>query len=140
MTQIRFDGRCLVHHGIKGQRWGVRRYQNKDGTPTKAGEQRGQSQQNKSNTAKKVITGIAIGAGVGLTAAGIALAVKKGKIFANRKSSMKFDVLKEIAKAPPPIEDLLRDLGMEPAKPGMNFTLQTINSKGEWKNHTITTR
>lgn len=22
----------LVHHGVKGQRWGVRRYQNKDGT------------------------------------------------------------------------------------------------------------
>lgn len=30
----------LVHHGIKGQRWGVRRYQNEDGSYTKEGEKR----------------------------------------------------------------------------------------------------
>lgn len=30
----------LVHHGVKGQRWGVRRYQNKDGSLTKAGKKR----------------------------------------------------------------------------------------------------
>lgn len=28
----------LYHHGIKGQRWGVRRYQNKDGTLTEEGQ------------------------------------------------------------------------------------------------------
>ena len=28
----------LYHHGIKGMKWGVRRYQNKDGTYTKAGK------------------------------------------------------------------------------------------------------
>lgn len=30
----------LYHHGIKGQRWGVRRFQNKDGSYTAAGKKR----------------------------------------------------------------------------------------------------
>lgn len=28
----------LMHHGIKGMRWGIRRYQNKDGSLTNAGK------------------------------------------------------------------------------------------------------
>lgn len=30
----------LQHHGIKGQRWGIRRFQNKDGSLTKDGKRR----------------------------------------------------------------------------------------------------
>lgn len=30
----------LTHHGIKGQKWGVRRYRNEDGTLTEAGKRR----------------------------------------------------------------------------------------------------
>lgn len=34
---------ALYHHGIKGQRWGVRRYQNRDGTLTDKGRKRQRS-------------------------------------------------------------------------------------------------
>lgn len=41
----------LQHHGIKGQKWGVRRFQNEDGTYTDAGAAR----RNKVNTKKKKV-------------------------------------------------------------------------------------
>lgn len=34
------DTEELQHHGIKGQKWGVRRYQNEDGSLTPAGKKR----------------------------------------------------------------------------------------------------
>lgn len=38
----------LYHHGVLGQKWGVRRYQNKDGTLTDEGRKRlGLSRQKK---------------------------------------------------------------------------------------------
>ena len=35
-----YYGEELYHHGIQGQKWGVRRYQNEDGTLTDAGKKR----------------------------------------------------------------------------------------------------
>ena len=34
------ENKELYHYGVKGQQWGVRRYQNKDGTLTAAGKAR----------------------------------------------------------------------------------------------------
>jgi hypothetical protein len=44
----------LYHHGIKGQRWGIRRYQNPDGTLTEAGEKRYLSQVAKAKSARSL--------------------------------------------------------------------------------------
>lgn len=68
----------LQHHGIKGQKWGVRRYQNADGSLTSDGKKRyGGSDGSKSKTSeadaqkkertKKIVAGVAVA--VTLTAA-----------------------------------------------------------------------
>lgn len=37
---LNYDAYYLEHHGIKGQKWGIRRFQNEDGTLTNAGRKR----------------------------------------------------------------------------------------------------
>lgn len=63
----------LAHHGVKGQRWGIRRYQNPDGTWTDAGKKRYGDSDGDSGGAinkvsggakKKVAIGVATGAAI----------------------------------------------------------------------------
>ena len=73
----------LVHHGIKGQKWGVRRFQNLDGTRTAAGKARERNGEQESSSGssqrkglsdaqKSTLKKVAIGAGVA-AAAGLAV-------------------------------------------------------------------
>ena len=39
----------LAHHGVKGQKWGIRRFQNKDGSLTAAGKNRNYNKENMKN-------------------------------------------------------------------------------------------
>lgn len=67
----------LAHHGIKGQRWGIRRYQNLNGTWTNAGKERYGDSSGESgaltgktsiSTKRKAAIGMAVVTGTVLTA------------------------------------------------------------------------
>jgi len=45
----------LQHHGIKGQKWGIRRYQNEDGTWTAAGRERYGNERSFSGNARRAL-------------------------------------------------------------------------------------
>lgn len=49
------DNNELLHWGVKGMRWGVRRYQNKDGTLTPAGKKRYKDEMDKLKAEEKSI-------------------------------------------------------------------------------------
>ena len=62
------NNNVLYHHGIKGQKWGVRRFQNKDGTLTPAGKERYDNDGNNERVEspeerkKRIARNVAIGA------------------------------------------------------------------------------
>lgn len=87
----------LYHHGIKGQKWGVRRFQNKDGSLTTKGKKRYDDSEGESNISGKkglskkqkvaIGVGIAAVAAVGAYAAGVKIADVKVNKAANEELS-----------------------------------------------------
>lgn len=60
----------LIHHGIKGQRWGFRRFQNDDGSLTDAGKRRYRTDdagEARKEHARRVAAGAAAGALAGIS-------------------------------------------------------------------------
>ena len=80
----------LIHYGVKGMRWGVRRYRNKDGTLTPAGKKRYSSREtnSKSIRSKKASDVIASGyASDALAMEAVTITAMMGLMFATAKLS-----------------------------------------------------
>lgn len=94
----------LMHHGIKGQKWGLRRYQNDDGTLTEAGRLRyggkthvdelDEDELNDLHAAREYQhkKKLAIGIGIGV---GAAAAITAGATWLARRSQQRIDTLNQ---------------------------------------------
>ena len=90
----------LYHFGIKGMKWGIRRFQNRDGTRTKAGKQRYDSKSEDTKQARRAkIKKAAMIAGGTAAAALVGYAAYKGIKSHNRKERIAREALDSIDKA-----------------------------------------
>lgn len=79
----------IYHHGIKGMKWGVRRYQNKDGSLTPAGKKRQRDDSPEAVAKRKAIAKkVAAGTVMTLTVAAATVAYAKSPAVRNVVNSM----------------------------------------------------
>ena len=106
---IECDYNSIYHHGVKGMRWGIRRYQNPDGTLTPEGRKRYFNPDGSLTKAGKrelkrrynVRNSVGIAAGGVL---GTAIAGNVGKIAASRTTKMDTAAIEELKKMYPEIK------------------------------------
>lgn len=103
----------LQHHGIKGMKWGVRRYQNNDGTYTAAGKKRRNSESDRTASSKepttydeasaakkaKIKKAVKIGAAVAGTALAAYGTYKVSKFVGNKLQTKAYNKAFDAAKA-----------------------------------------
>lgn len=103
----------LCHYGVKGQKWGRRRYQNPDGTLTAAGKKRysdDDGNESRSETGKKIAKGLAAGAAVGLAAYAM-YNPKSRKLILDMAGKTMEQVKKTSAAAAPVVKEHLKKVG-----------------------------
>lgn len=98
------ESSSLSHYGVKGQKWGVRRYQEENGELTAQGkakyekEKVGEPELNKNVTEQKRRNKVAIAAGVAAATAILATAVTIGVINKNKKNAKRVKTGKKTAE------------------------------------------
>lgn len=105
----------IAHHGIKGQKWGVRRYQNADGTLTSEGKNRygdGQSS-SKSSNHSKLKTAAKVAAAAAITGAVAYGVYKKGGFKAAGTAAKRVGSVVQKAKTPGSPHARYKDLSDE---------------------------
>ena len=103
----------LYHYGIKGQKWGRRRYQNPDGTLTAEGKKRYDDDgpnESRNETGKKIAKGLAAGAAVGLAAYAM-YNPKSRKLILDMAGKTMAQVKATTEKAAPVVKEHLKKLG-----------------------------
>ena len=93
----------LAHHGVKGQKWGVRRYQNADGSLTPEGKRKYGNLKNFYNAqaakkAKLKRAAIIGGSIAGVAALGTGAAIAGHKIYENRKHQKAWDKIHQVIR------------------------------------------
>lgn len=97
----------LYHHGIKGMKWGVRRYRNKDGTLTPAGRKRYSDGELSADQKER--------------------AARKADV-KNRRTLSTSDIQKKIDRLK--MEKQLKDLTAEDLSPGRKLASDILKSAG----------
>lgn len=125
----------LQHHGIKGQRWGVRRYQNEDGSLTEAGKKNLKKAMRESKeTGKKVAVDNKTGK---FFTYGQSVKDERKEASKNRRNLSDADLKKRIERMK--LEKEMKDLTDADLSPGKKFINEVLSTSGKRVATTVAT-